>query len=126
MIIVGARLKVIDNSGAKSVECIRILNKSKTKMANIGDTIVVSVKSLRKSLPKKRVSIGQVVKAIVLNKKNPKNRLSGAVVKNVKATAILIDREKETPIGTRVAVGVLNEIRERGLIKILTLARGLI
>lgn len=126
MIIVGSNLRVIDNSGAKSVRCIRILNKSKNKLAEIGDYLVVTVKSLRRNLPKKKVSKGQVVKAVILNTKNPNKRKTGVVLKNSKATVALLDREKLTPIGTRIAPGVGNEIRVKGLIKILALSKGLL
>ncbi len=126
MIIVGSNLRVIDNSGAKSVRCIRILNKSQRKMAEIGDYLVVTVKSLKRNLPKKKVSKGQVVKAVVLNLKKPTNRASGIILKNSKATVALIDREKLVPIGTRISPGVGNEIRVKGLIKILALSKGLL
>lgn len=126
MIIVGSNLKVIDNSGARSVRCIRVLNKSKNKLAKVGDYIVVTVKTLKNNLPKKKVEKHQVVKAIILNTRNPLIRETGIGLKNAQATVALIDREKLIPIGTRVAVGVANEIRVRGLIKILALAKGLL
>lgn len=126
MIIVGSNLKVIDNSGAKIVGCIRILNKSNKKLAKIGDYLVVSVKSLKRNLPKKKVTKGQVVKAVVVNTRNPKNRKSGLVLKSIRGAVALVDREKLVPLGTRIERGVANEIRVRGQIKILALAKGLL
>lgn len=126
MIIVGTHLRIVDNSGAKTAQCIRLLNKSNKKLAKIGDYVVVSVKSLKRNLPKKKVSIGQVLKAVVVGRRNPVNRKAGFVLKRRIGSAVLLDRDKLLPIGTRITPGVPNEIRIRGLVKILTLAKGLI
>lgn len=126
MIIVGTNLRVVDNSGAKSVRCIRVLNKSNTGSATVGDYLVVSVKSLKRNLPKKKVSIGQVVKAVILNTRGILNRRSGISLRGSKGIVALVDREKLAPLGTRIAPGVANEIRVNGLVKILALSRGML
>ncbi len=126
MIIVGSYVRIQDNSGAKQAKCIRILNKSRNKLGSIGDYIVVTVKSLRRSLPNKKVNIGDVRLGIILTTRKPKNRLNGISVSVHKASAVLLDREKKAPIGSRISEGVFNEIREKGLVKILTLAKGML
>jgi ribosomal protein L14 len=77
-------------------------------------------------LSKRKVSIGQVFKAVIISTRNPKNRSSGFVLKHNKGSVVLVDREKLVPLGTRINAGVPNEIRVRGQIKILALAKGLI
>ncbi len=126
MIIVGSYLRIQDNSGAKQAKCIRVLNKSRNKLGAVGNYIVVTVKSLRRSLPNKKVNIGDVRLGVILTTRKPENRLNGISVNMYRASAVLLDREKKTPIGTRISEGVFNEIREKGLVKILTLAKGML
>jgi len=113
MLIVGSRLNVSDNSGAKQVQCIG----TKGKVASIGDVITCSVK---KAIPGK-VEQGQVVKAVVVETKKEVQRADGSVIKFDKNSCVLVNN-KGLPIGTRVLGFVTHELRSRNMMKVLSLA----
>lgn len=118
MVLEQTRLVVADNSGAKEVGLIRNLGGSVKKTSNIGDVIVCSVK---KALPNGMVKEGQVVKAVIVRSKYGIKRKDGSHIK-FDDNAVIIIKEDGTPRGTRVFGPVARELRERGYLKIVSLA----
>lgn len=118
MIQTETRLKVADNSGAKELLCIRILGGTGRKYANIGDIIVCAVKD---ATPGGVVKKGQVVKAVVVRSASGARRMDGSYVKFDQNAAVVINAEKQ-PVGTRIFGPVARELRERGFMKIVSLA----
>lgn len=111
-------LKVADNSGARVVQCIKVLGGSKRRFASVGDVIVVSVKS---ALPNGRVSKGSVQRAVVVRTRYPVRRPDGLDVRFDANAAVLISTKGE-PVGTRIFGPVTRELREKQMMKILSLA----
>ena len=118
MIQVQTELFVADNTGAKRIECIKVLGGSKRRYASIGDTIVVAVKE---AIPKGKVKKGTVHKAVVVRTKKGIYRNDGSKLKFDTNAAVLTD-EKGEPIGTRIFGPVTRELRAKGLMKIISLA----
>ena len=118
MIQVQTELMVADNTGAKKVECIKVLGGSKRRYASIGDIIKVSVKE---AIPKGKVKKGAVHKAVVVRVKKGIHRNDGSKVKFDNNAAVLTD-DKGEPIGTRIFGPVTRELRTRGQMKIISLA----
>ncbi len=112
------RLKVADNSGAKELLCIRILGGTGRKYANIGDIIVCAVKD---ATPGGQVKKGDVVKAVIVRSATGARRMDGSYVKFDQNAAVII-REDKTPIGTRIFGPVARELRDKGFMKIVSLA----
>jgi large subunit ribosomal protein L14 len=111
-------LKVADNTGAKEIQCIRVLGGSKRRYANIGDVIVASVK---KATPGGTVKKGEVVKAVVVRSAKGLRRNDGTYIRFDENAAVLI-REDKNPRGTRIFGPVARELREKDYTKILSLA----
>ena len=118
MIQTETRLKVADNSGAKELLCIRILGGTGRKYANIGDIIVCSVKD---AAPGGIVKKGDVVKAVVVRSGSGVRREDGTYVKFDQNAAVIIAEDK-TPKGTRIFGPVARELRDKGFMKIVSLA----
>ena len=118
MIQVQTELMVADNTGAKKVECIKVLGGSKRRYASIGDIIKVSVKE---AIPKGKVKKGSVHNAVVVRVKKGIHRNDGSKVKFDNNAAVLTD-EKGEPIGTRIFGPVTRELRLKGQTKIISLA----
>jgi large subunit ribosomal protein L14 len=118
MIQVESNLDVADNSGARRVQCIKVLGGSKRKYASVGDTIVVSVKE---AIPKGRVKKGQVMKAIIVRTSFPVRRADGSSIRFDRNAAVLINPQGE-PVGTRIFGPVTRELRSRNHMKIVSLA----
>ena len=118
MIQVESNLDVADNSGARRVQCIKVLGGSKRKYASVGDTIVVSVKE---AIPKGRVKKGQVMKAIIVRTAFPIRRTDGSIIRFDRNAAVLINPQGE-PVGTRIFGPVTRELRARNHMKIVSLA----
>ena len=118
MIQVQTELSVADNTGAKIVECIKVLGGSKRRYASVGDSIVVSVKE---AIPNGKVKKGSVQKAIIVRTKYPIMRNDGSLVK-FDNNAVVITDEKGEPIGTRIFGPVTRELRLKGQTKIISLA----
>ena len=111
-------LDVADNSGAKRVQCIKVLGGSKRKYASVGDIIVVSIKE---AIPRGRVKKGDVMKAVVVRTAKDIRRPDGSVIRFDKNAAVLVDNKKE-PIGTRIFGPVPRELRAKNHMKIISLA----
>ena len=118
MIQVQTEMNVADNTGAKRVECIKVLGGSKRRFASIGDTIVVSVKD---AIPNGKVKKGSVHKAVVVRTKKGIHRNDGSKVKFDNNAVVLTD-EKGEPMGTRIFGPVTRELRAKGQTKIISLA----
>ena len=112
------RLKVADNSGAKELLCIRILGGTGRKYANIGDIIVCAVKD---ATPGGVVKRGDVVKAVIVRSATGARRPDGSYVKFDQNAAVIVKDDK-TPVGTRIFGPVARELRDRGFMKIVSLA----
>jgi large subunit ribosomal protein L14 len=111
-------LDVADNSGARRVQCIKVLGGSKRKYASVGDVIVVSVKD---AIPRGRVKKGNVMKAIVVRTAKDIRRPDGSVIRFDRNAAVLINNQGE-PVGTRIFGPVPRELRAKNHMKIISLA----
>ncbi|MGO9921208.1 MAG: 50S ribosomal protein L14 [Isosphaeraceae bacterium] len=111
-------LDVADNSGAKSVMCIKVLGGTRRKYASLGDVIVVSI---REAIPNAKVKKGEVAKAVVVRTAREVSRPDGSYIKFDGNSAVLINKDME-PIGTRIFGPVARELRARKFMKIISLA----
>ena len=118
MIQVETNLDVADNSGARRVQCIKVLGGAKRKYASVGDIIVVSIKE---AIPRGRVKKGNVMKAVVVRTAKDIRRADGSVIRFDRNAAVLINNQKE-PIGTRIFGPVPRELRAKNQMKIISLA----
>ena len=118
MIQMETNLDVADNSGARRIQCIKVLGGSKRKYATVGDIIIVSVKE---AIPKGRVKKGQVMKAVVVRTAKGVRRPDGSVIRFDRNAAVLINQQGE-PIGTRIFGPVTRELRSKNHMKIVSLA----
>ena len=118
MIQMQTNLDVADNSGARRVQCIKVIGGSKRKYAGIGDTIIVSVKE---AIPRGRVKKGQVMKAVVVRTAKGVRRQDGSLIRFDRNAAVLINAAGE-PIGTRIFGPVTRELRVKNHMKIVSLA----
>ena len=118
MIIPESNLEVADNSGARRVQCIRILGGSKRRWATVGDVIVVSVKE---AIPRGRVKKGDVHRAVIVRTAKEIRRADGTSIRFDRNAAVLINKQNE-PIGTRIFGPVTRELRGKGYMKIISLA----
>ena len=118
MIQIQTELFVADNTGAKRIECVKVLGGSKRRYASIGDTIVVSVKD---AIPNGKVKKGSVYKAVVVRTKKSIHRNDGSKVKFDNNAAVITD-DKGEPIGTRIFGPVTRELRAKNQTKIISLA----
>ena len=112
------RLKVADNSGAKIVQCFKVLGGSKKRYASIGDVIVVSIKE---AIPRGRVKKGDVHRAVIVRTSKEVRRKDGTCIRFDKNAAVLVNKSNE-PIGTRIFGPVTRELRSRKFMKIVSLA----
>lgn len=111
-------LEVADNSGAKRVKCFKVLGGSKRRYAGVGDIIVCSV---RETTPDSPIKKGDVVKAVIVRTRHPIRRSDGSILKSDTNSCVIID-EKLNPKATRVFGFVAREVRDRGFLKIASLA----
>ena len=118
MIQAETNLDVADNSGAKRVQCIKVLGGSKRKYASVGDVIVVSIKE---AIPRGRVKKGEIVKAVVVRTAKDIRRPDGSAIRFDSNAAVLINPQGE-PIGTRIFGPVTRELRAKRYMKIISLA----
>jgi large subunit ribosomal protein L14 len=118
MIQMETNLDVADNSGARRVQCIKVLGGSKRKYASVGDVIVVSI---QEAIPKGRVKKGQVMKAVVVRTAKGVRRPDGSLIRFDRNAAVLINAQGE-PVGTRIFGPVTRELRGKNHMKIVSLA----
>ena len=118
MIQIQTELTVADNTGAKRVECIKVLGGSKRRYASVGDVIVVSVKE---AIPRGRVKKGDVRKAVVVRTAKEVRREDGTAIRFDTNAAVMLSNTNE-PIGTRIFGPVVRELRGKNFMKIISLA----
>ena len=118
MIQMQSNLDVADNSGARRVQCIKVLGGAKRKYASVGDVIVVSVKE---AIPRGRVKKGDVRKAVIVRTAKEVRREDGSAIRFDRNAAVLINNNNE-PIGTRIFGPVVRELRAKAYMKIISLA----
>ena len=111
-------LEVADNSGARKVQCIKVLGGSKRKFASVGDIIIVSIKE---AIPRGKVSKGDVHQAVIVRTAKEIRRNDGSAIRFDKNAAVLINKQLE-PIGTRIFGPVTRELRAKKFMKIISLA----
>ncbi len=118
MIQMQTNLDVADNSGARQVQCIKVLGGSKRMHATVGDIIIVSIKS---AMPKGRVKKGDVQRAVIVRTASDIRRKDGSVIRFDGNAAVLVNKDGE-PIGTRIFGPVTRELRAKKFMKIISLA----
>ena len=118
MIQMSTVLEVADNSGAKRVQCVKVLGGSRRRYARLGDVIVVSIKE---ALPGTKVKKGDTAKAVVVRVKDDVPRADGSYIRFDENSAVLINPQLE-PIGTRIFGPVARELRGKKFMKIISLA----
>jgi large subunit ribosomal protein L14 len=112
-------LEVADNSGAKRVQCIKVLGGSRRRYAGLGDIIVVSIKE---ALPNTKVKKGDTAHAVVVRIKHQVGRPDGSYIRFDENSAVLVSKEQHEPIGTRIFGPVARELRGKKFMKIISLA----
>jgi len=118
MIQMQSNLEVADNSGAKRVQCIKVLGGSKRKFAGVGEVIVVSIKEAQ---PRGKVKKGDVHRAVIVRTAKDIHRADGSTIRFDGNAAVLVNKNEE-PIGTRIFGPVVRELRSKGFMKIISLA----
>ena len=118
MIQAETNLSIADNSGARRVQCIKVLGGSKRKYASVGDVIVVTVKE---AIPRGRVKKGEIMNAVVVRTAKEIRRPDGSAIRFDRNAAVLIDKQGE-PVGTRIFGPVTRELRAKRYMKIISLA----
>ena len=118
MIQMQSHLFVADNSGARRIQCIKVLGGSKRRFASIGDIVVVSIKD---AIPRGKVKKGEVFKAVIVRTKKDFSRPDGTSIRFDKNAAVLLDKQEE-PIATRIFGPVTRELRSKKFMKIISLA----
>ena len=111
-------LSIADNSGARRIQCIKVLGGSKRRSASIGDIIVVSIKD---AIPRAKVKKGDVYKAVIVRTSKDLKREDGTTIRFDKNAAVLLDKQEE-PIATRIFGPVTRELRSKKFMKIISLA----
>jgi len=118
MIQMQSKLKVADNSGAKVVQCIKVLGGTRRRTAGIGDIIVVSVKN---AIPNSKIKKGDKARAVIVRTAHQVRRPDGTAIRFDENSVVLVNNNKE-PIGTRIFGPVARELRSKSFIKIISMA----
>jgi len=119
MIQTQSMLKVADNSGAKLVQCIRVLGGYRKRYARLGDIITVTVKS---ATPHTQIKKGQVVHAVIVRQRKETRRKDGSYIRFDENAVVIIDKDKKEPKATRIFGPIARELRGKGYSKIVSLA----
>lgn len=114
-----SRLRIADNTGAREILCIRVLGGSGRRYGRVGDTIVATVKQ---ASPGGSVKKGEIVRAVIVRTSKEYGRSDGSYIKFDDNAAVLLDAETSNPKGTRIFGPVARELREKGFMKIVSLA----
>lgn len=118
MIQMQSNLDVADNTGARRVQCIKVIGGSHRRFASVGDVIVVSVKE---AIPRGKVKKGEVHRAVIVRTRRDIRRPDGSTIRFDRNAAVLINKQNE-PIGTRIFGPVTRELRAKAFMKIVSLA----
>ena len=119
MVQVQTMLKVADNTGAKKLQCIRVLGGNKKRYAKVGDIVTVTVKE---AVPHSTVKKGEVLQAVIVRTKKETRRKDGSYVRFDDNAAVIVDKKTKEPRGTRIFGPVARELRNNGFTKIISLA----
>jgi large subunit ribosomal protein L14 len=114
-----SRLRIADNTGAKTILCIRVMGGSKRRYARVGDTIVASVKQ---ASPGGSVKKGDIVRAVIVRMAKEYGRPDGSYIRFDDNAAVILDGETHNPKGSRIFGPVARELRDKGFMKIVSLA----
>ena len=114
-----SRLKVADNSGAKEILCIQVVGGTRRRYAGVGDVIIATVKQ---AAPQSAVKKGDIVKAVVVRTTKETGRSDGSYIKFDENAAVILDADGKGPRGTRIFGPVARELREKGFMRIVSLA----
>jgi large subunit ribosomal protein L14 len=114
-----SRLRIADNTGAKVILCIRVMGGSKRRYGRVGDTIVASVKQ---ASPGGAVKKGEIVRAVIVRTAKEYGRPDGSYIRFDDNAAVILDGETRNPKGTRIFGPVARELRDKGFMKIVSLA----
>lgn len=123
MIQTQSKLKVADNTGAKIIQCIKVLGGSKRRYAEIGDIIVAAVKEAE---PRRPVKKHDVVRAVIVRQKKAKRRADGSYIRFDEAAAVILEEKTKNPKGNRIFGPIPYELKQKGFDKIAGLAKELI
>ncbi len=113
------RLRVADNTGAREILCIRVLGGSKRRYGSVGDVIIASVKQ---ATPTSSVKKGEIVRAVIVRTKKEISRPDGSSIRFDDNAAVILDTNSRNPRGTRIFGPVARELREKGFMRIVSLA----
>ncbi len=113
------RLRVADNTGAREIMCIRVIGGSNRKVGSIGDVIIAAVKS---AIPTSAIKKGEVVRAVIVRTAKEFGRPDGSYIRFDENAAVIIETETNNPRGTRIFGPVARELRDKGFMKIVSLA----
>lgn len=119
MIQVESKLKVADNSGAKKVQCIKVLGSNQKRYARIGEVFTAAVKE---AVPHSAIKKGDVVRAVIVRTRKEIRRKDGTYLRFDDNACVIIDKEKKEPKGTRIFGPIAREVRRAGFFKIASLA----
>jgi large subunit ribosomal protein L14 len=114
-----SRLRITDNTGAREIMCIRVTGGSKRRYGHVGDTIIASVKN---AAPGGSVKKGEIVRAVIVRTAKEFGRADGSYIKFDDNAAVILDGETQNPKGTRIFGPVARELRDKGFMKIVSLA----
>jgi large subunit ribosomal protein L14 len=114
-----SRLSVADNTGAREILCIRVTGGSRRRYGSVGDVIVASVKQ---ATPTSSVKKGEVVQAVIVRTKKPISRPDGSTIRFDENAAVILDPTTRSPRGTRIFGPVARELRDKGFMRIVSLA----
>jgi len=114
-----SRLAVADNTGAREISCIRVTGGSRRRYGSVGDVIVASVKQ---ATPTSSVKKGEVVRAVIVRTKKPISRSDGTTIRFDDNAAVILDPVTSSPRGTRIFGPVARELRDKGFMRIVSLA----
>jgi large subunit ribosomal protein L14 len=117
------KLKVADNTGAKIIQCIKILGGSKRRYGRVGDLIVGVVKEAE---PRREIKVHDIVRAVIIRTKKETRRKDGTYVRFDDNACVIIDPKTGDPKGTRIVGPIAREVREKGLEKVAALAEEII
>lgn len=113
------RLRVADNTGAREIMCIRVMGGSNRKVGSVGDVIIAAVKS---AIPTSAIKKGEVVRAVIVRTSKEFGRPDGSYIRFDENAAVIIETETNNPRGTRIFGPVARELRDKGFMKIVSLA----
>jgi large subunit ribosomal protein L14 len=119
MIQSNTRLKVADNTGAREIMCIRVMGGSSRKVGGVGDIIIAAVKS---AIPTSTIKKGEVVRCVIVRTSKEYGRKDGSYIRFDDNAVVILEAETTNPRGTRIFGPVARELRDRGFMKIVSLA----